>query len=210
MGSIASIDLSAYRSREQNIWHDDRGLVVSVHEFDLPPDLPAALQHPAELRHQLAQFVAAAGGGLIEAAVTQVDAVPAVRQLIKVPRPHGPGQVFLGSYTIPKTACSVVIKVQAAEGATTGIRETVVLDKLGPERYFQQHPYGSDVRGGLPFHAADAADWDEKFPDHPLTLVRTALEQIVSSVRLEDQFRALPGFNGPARPPTRRWFGRAR
>ena len=148
---------------------------------------------------------------MIEAAVTQVDGVPALRQLIKVRLPEGRRQVFLGSYIVPKATCSVVIKVQAAEGAITGVREAFVYDQLlaenRPQDLQEPHPYGADVRGGLPFSRADAAEWDEQFPDHPLTLVRGALEQIVSSFRLTDEFRALPGFAGP---PNRRWFQRAR
>lgn len=192
------MDVTGYSQRDDEpVWVSDRGVIVSLHYFELVPDLPGSLGDIEVLRTGLTQFVAAAGGGLIEADVEEVDGVPALRQLLKVPRPGGPGQVFIGSYTIPKATCSAVVKAQAAEGQMTGLREAVVSDQLGQERYFQPHPYDPQLRGGLPFHAADAPEWDARFPDHPLSQVRTALARIVPTVRLDARFRALPPYPGP-------------
>ncbi|MFH7595684.1 hypothetical protein WDV06_11360 [Streptomyces racemochromogenes] len=219
MTPITSLDLTGFTEREPGVWTDERGLVLSVHFFGLVPDLPAPLGDPDRLRHGLARSVASAGAGLIEAGVGEVDSVPAVRQLVKVARPGGRGQVFLASWTIPRAACSAVVKVQAAEGAVTGMREAAVLARTGPERYFVAHPYGPGVEGGLPCHVADHEEWDAHFPDHPLTLVRAALHRITPTVTLHDGFRTLPPFAGPAprpvppEPPAgpsgvRRWFRR--
>ena len=195
MRAIANLDLTGYTQRdEEDVWTDDQGVIISTHYFDMVPDLPAGLDEPDRLKSGLARFIAGAGAGLIEASVVQIDALPAVWQLAKVSRPNGTGQVFLGSYTVPKAMSSVVIKAQAAEGGMTGFREAVVLDRLGPERYFQPHPYAADLQGGLPYHAADSVEWDEQFPDHPLTLVRRALSRIIPTVRFEEGFRALPAF----------------
>ncbi|MEV7885345.1 hypothetical protein ACWD3I_36165 [Streptomyces sp. NPDC002817] len=51
----------------------------------------------------LAQLVAGAGGGLIEAAPGSVDGIPAVRQLVRMPLGSRPGQAFVGSWTVPGT-----------------------------------------------------------------------------------------------------------
>ncbi|MCX5380383.1 hypothetical protein [Streptomyces sp. NBC_00091] len=219
MTPITSLDLTGFTEREPGVWTDERGLVLSVHFFGLAPDLPAPLSEPDRLRHGLARSVASAGAGLIEAVVGEVDTVPAVRQLVKVPRPGGHGQVFLGSWTMPRAGCSAVVKVQAAEGSMTGIREAVILARTGPERYFAPHPYGPGVEGGLPYHVADREEWDAEFPDHPLTLVRAALRRVTPTVILHDAFKALPPFGGamptpmppsPAAGPSgvRRWFRR--
>ncbi|MFD5624238.1 hypothetical protein [Streptomyces yangpuensis] len=219
MTAITDMDLTGFTEREPGVWTDERGLVLSVHFFDLVPDLPAPLDRPEELRHALARSVAAAGAGLIEAGGGEVGSLPAVRQLVKVRRPNGHGQVFIGSWTVPRSGCSTVLKVQAGEGAMTGLREAVVLDRVGPDRYFTPHPYGPDVTGGLPHHVADGAEWDAQFPDHPLTQVRTALERITPTVVLHDGFTSLPPFvpvvapqaPAPAEPPApRRWFRRGR
>lgn len=223
MTPITHLDLTGFTEREPGVWTDARGLVLSVHFFGLVPDLPAPLDDPGRLRHGLARSVAAAGAGLIEAVVGEVDSVPAVRQLVKVRRPNGHGQVFLGSWTVPRATCSATVKVQAGEGATTGVREAVVLARTGSERYFAPHPYGPGVEGGLPYHVGDHEEWDAEFPDHPLTLVRAALHRITETVTLHDGFKTLPPFaaavpspipaqsppaTGPGPSGVRRWFRR--
>ncbi len=69
---------------------------------------------------------------------------------------------------------------------------------------------------------ADDEQWDVEFPDHPLTLVRAALNRITPTVTLDERFRQLPPFAGPAEPqqqpaappaptpapPKRGWFRR--
>ncbi|MFF6998260.1 hypothetical protein ACFY93_25315 [Streptomyces sp. NPDC008313] len=226
MTPITSLDLTGFTEREPGVWTDATGLVLSVHFFPLVPDLPAPLHEFERLRARIAADVGGRGGGLIEAVPGTVHGVAAVRQLIKVPRPGGHGQVFLGSWTIPKDKCSTVLKVQAAEGAMTGTREAVVMAEVGPEAYFRAHPYAAGGQfGGLPYHVGDDEHWDTRFPDHPLTLVRAALNRVTPTVTLDERFRRLPPFAGPdesARPAPapntapaapaaakRRWFRRA-
>jgi hypothetical protein len=199
---ITGLDLTGFTEREPGVWTDATGLVLSVHFFPLVPDLPAPLHEPERLRFGCAQGVAASGGGLIEALTGTVDGVPALRQLIKMPLQSRRGQAFIGSWTLPKDRCSAVVKVQAAEGATTGLREAVVLDQVGPADYFRPHPYaGGGQLGGLPYHVADLEQWDSRFPDHPLTLVRAALSRITPTITLHEQFKVLPAFPGPTPPP---------
>lgn len=210
------MDLTGFAEREPGVWTDEQGLVLSVHFFGLVPDLPASLDEPDRLRHGLALSAARAGGGLIEAVLGEVDTLPGVRQLIKIPRPNGYGLVFIGSWTVPRAGCSTVVKVQAAEGPVTGAREAVVLGRLDPSQYFIPHPYGPDIAGGLPYHVADHEQWDAQFPDHPLTRVRAALERITPTLALHEGFKALPPFSSRSHPETqrsgsgarRRWFRR--
>ncbi len=195
---ITGLDLTGFTEREPGLWTDAAGLVLSVHFFPLVPDLPAPLHDLDRLRFGSAQGAASHGGGLIEAGVGTVDGVPALHQLIKTPLQSRTGQAFIASWTLPKDRCSTVVKVQAAEGATTGLREATVMAQVEPAHYFQPHPYaGGGQFGGLPYHVADLEQWDPRFPDHPLTLVRAALRRITPTVTLHDQFKALPPFPGP-------------
>ncbi|MFE4603457.1 hypothetical protein ACFRKE_21675, partial [Kitasatospora indigofera] len=124
------------------------------------------------------------------------------------------GQVFLGSWTVPRDRCSTVLKIQAAESGMSGLREAVVLDRVGPGDYFQPHPYAPDLELPLPYHVADHEEWDEQFPTHPLSMVRAALRRITPTVVLDDGFKALPAFGvaqpEPVAPTRRRWFRRGR
>ncbi|TQJ47823.1 hypothetical protein FBY34_7267 [Streptomyces sp. SLBN-115] len=216
MTPITSLDLTGFTEREPGVWTDEAGLVLSVHFFPLIPDLPAPLHEPQRLGAGLTQLVAGAGGGLIEAVPGSVDGVPAVRQLVKMPLGSRPGQAFLGSWTVPRAGSSTVVKVQAAEGATTGMREAVIMAQVGPAEYFRPHPYADGQPGGLPYHVGDHEQWDPRFPDHPLTLVRAALHRITPTITFDDRFKALPPFGGPGTPqslphlppPRRGWFRR--
>ncbi|MGW4629079.1 hypothetical protein [Streptomyces rubiginosohelvolus] len=199
MRALLGVELPGYRTVDTDAWLNDHGDVLSLHFFELPPDLPAALDDGPTLRHGLTHFTARAGGGLIEASVKRLGELPALRQILKLPLPNQPsGQAFIGSFTVPRAGCSSVVKIQAVERGMTGMREAVVMAKLGPDQYFRPHPYAPEVRGGLPFHAADHAQWDAEFPDHPLTRVRRTLDILAAAVTVAPEFAALPPFTGPA------------
>ncbi|MFF7976016.1 hypothetical protein [Streptomyces sp. NPDC007905] len=203
MTPITGLDLTGFTEREPGVWTDAAGLVLSVHFFPLVPDLPAPLHEFEHLRTALAAGVGGRGGGLIEAVPGEVHGVPAVRQLIKIRLPGAPhGQAFLGSWTVPKAGCSTVLKVQAAEHGMTGVREAMVMNEVGLDAYFRPHPYSAGGQfGGLPYHVGDDEQWDARFPEHPLTLVRAALHRITPTITLDEHFRQLPPFAGPVQPP---------
>ncbi|MER5279551.1 hypothetical protein ABT025_27995 [Streptomyces sp. NPDC002809] len=199
MRALLGVELPGYRPVADDTWVNDRDDVLSLHFLALPPDLPAGLDDGPALRNVLTHRTARAGGGLIEASVKKVGELPALRQILKLPLPDRPsGQAFIGSFTVPRAGCSTVVKIQALEQGMTGMREAVVLAKVGPQDYFRPHPYAPDVQGGLPFHAADHAQWDAEFPDHPLTRVRRALDTLAQAVSVAPDFAVLPPFVGPA------------
>lgn len=204
MRALLGVELPGYRPLDNSggehgdAWMNDEGDVLSLHYFGLQPDLPAALDDGPALRHALTHWTAQAGGGLIEATVKRLGELPALRQILKVPLPQQPsGQVFIGSFTVPRQGCSTVVKIQAPERGMTGMREAVVMAKVGPDAYFRPHPYAPEVQGGLPFHAADHAQWDAEFPDHPLSRVRRTLDALAEAVTVDPGFAALPRFAGP-------------
>ncbi|MFD3975304.1 hypothetical protein [Streptomyces cyaneofuscatus] len=61
----------------------------------------------------------------------------------------------------------------------------------------ESSPRAAQRPGGLPFHAADHAQWDAEFPDHPLTRVRRTLGVLAEAVTVDPAFTALPPFAGP-------------
>ncbi|MGW1551510.1 hypothetical protein [Streptomyces sp. NPDC002346] len=198
MRALLGVELPGFRPVDHDTWANDDGDVLSVHFFGLPPDLSAGLDDGPTLRESLTHYTAQAGGGLIEASVKRLGELPALRQILKLPLPgQQHGQAFIGSFTVPRAGCSTVVKVQAAEHGMTGMREAVVLAKVGHEHYFRPHPYAPDVQGGLPFHAADHERWDAEFPDHPLTRVRRTLGALAEAVTVVPEFAALPEFTGP-------------
>ncbi|GAA1499591.1 hypothetical protein GCM10009827_002230 [Dactylosporangium maewongense] len=194
MSAITHLDLTGFQQMDQYAWQHEQGPVMTLHFFNLRPDLPAPLHDPAALFAGTARRTAAAGGGLIDAAVEPVDGVPALRQVVKIRHPQGHGLVFLGSYTIPRATCSTVLKLQAAESGTTGVREALVFTKLGPDGMNKPSPFAPDATGGLPTLHADDEQYDAEFPHHPLTATRAMLRRLLPSIRLDERFKALPPF----------------
>lgn len=176
-------------------WANDERTIVQPVFFGLVPDLPAALTDVAALQRGMAKLAVADGGGLVEADVVTIGGQPALHQIVKVKLPNQPsGLAFLGSFIVPKAACSAVLRVQAAEQGTTGVREAIVMSQVGPADYFRPHPYGPDAEGGLPFHVGDGPGYDAQFPQHPLSRVRQVMAQLRQQVALDPRFAVLPPF----------------
>lgn len=182
-------------------WTDAYGDRMSVHSFELVPNLPASLDDLPRLRHGLAVETAEVGG-LVEAFVVTLDGAPALLQVVKLPYPDRPGQVFIATITVPKATASVVLKLIAAEGPMTGAREAAVLsDVIGetgsPDAFYAPHPYAPQSQPRLPWHRADDPRLDERFPDHPLSRARRWLRHVLATARLDPAFAALPPFGAP-------------
>ncbi|GAA4985940.1 hypothetical protein GCM10023205_65520 [Yinghuangia aomiensis] len=226
MHFLTALDLDGFTPvpDRPDFWTDDAGSVLSVHEFGLVPDVPAALDDLASLRRLNTLDAAGQGVAAIEIDVVAVDGLPAMRQVLKTRIPgRDHGLVFIGSFTLPRADRSVVVKVQAAEQGMTGLREALVFNSLGaPDKVFLPHPYAPDAQLPLPYSAADAPEWDARFPDHPLTRVRAVLARQAAAVRVAETFRSTAPFvpaqtGGSAAPDAapaphadaeRRWFRR--
>lgn len=60
MRALLGVELPGYRTVDADAGLNDHGDVLSLHFFDLPPDLPAALGDGPALRHRLTHFTAPA------------------------------------------------------------------------------------------------------------------------------------------------------
>ena len=189
--------LPGFAQVAEDTWANEERIIIQPVFFGLVPDLPAALTDLPTLRRGLAKLAADQGGALIEADVVPLGGQPALRQLIKVRLPNQDhGLAFLGSYILPKSRCSAVLRVQAGEQGTTGAREAVVMAQVGPAAYFHSHPYGPEGDGGLPSHVADSPAYDAQFPQHPLSRVRQVMAQLAAQVTVDPRFGVLPPFPG--------------
>jgi hypothetical protein len=202
MGPIHGVDLPDFRQLDACTWVNDEGDAVTVSYFGLPPDLPAPLEDLPRLRWEMAHGTARAGGTLVEVNVQWFAGLPALVQINKFRNPgQRTGLIFLGSFTVPRATCSVVVKVQSVEHGTTGIRESIVAAEVGFEQAFLPHPFAPELRGPLPFNRADDPCYDARFPQHPLSRTRRLLGRLASTVRTDPAFAALPPFVGPPPAP---------
>ncbi|MFC4858568.1 hypothetical protein [Actinophytocola glycyrrhizae] len=195
-----AFDTAGMERHDERTWFDPRtGDQVSLTYIGMVPDIPAPFDDLPLLRRKLAEETAESGA-IIEAHVVRLGGVPALFQLIKLPIPEqDTGLAFIAAFTVPRAGCSAVLRIQCAEGQTTGVRESTVAAQVGFENCFPPHPYAPDVVGQLPYNVADEANWDQQFPDHPLTRARAWAHHTLATARVDPQFAALPPFE-PAVP----------
>lgn len=172
-------------------------IAVSVNFFNIAPDIPTvrALQ---ELRSFYREMLVNINGGLIEVELHKKKRFTIVRTIFKVPQ-EPKGITYVGSLTIPFKSCSFVLKVQAVEAGPTGLRETVVADKLMRAGWFDEpkwsaDPYDSALTTGHMMNMAEAQEYDKDFPNHPLSQVRNLLTQLEAGWQWQSEVEKLASF----------------
>jgi hypothetical protein len=172
----------------KRIWETSEQDIISLHFFDMPPDLPRCTS--VEKHHDfIASKIRSANALLVEWQITDIASCVATRLIIKIPQ-NTFGMTYLGSFTLPFRDFSFVIKVQCPEHGTTGIREAILLDK----RMEKEMPC-LDGSGPLyPDWNPDKEEYDELFPDHPISRLRHMLLRIQHSAKLAKNIGALPKF----------------
>ncbi|MBC6457406.1 hypothetical protein [Actinomadura sp. HBU206391] len=203
-------DTQNWKQVQDNVWVNADGDPAIMDFFDLPPDLPAALEDLDALRGRTAAHTASRGGGLVELDVIGLDGLAAVRQIAKLPMPdQQSGVAYIASFIVPRAGCSVVLRVQCVEHGITGMRDSTVFNQFMAERSqrglpvpelmaeWTRHPYDPGVQGGLPRNAADDPEWDARFPGHPLSRARRAQLALAPTIRFDPRFKELPPFFGP-------------
>ncbi|MEO6088170.1 MAG: hypothetical protein ABIQ18_34160 [Umezawaea sp.] len=190
-----AFDTTGFQQHDQTTWFNlSTNDQVSLNYFDQVPDLPAPLEDIAALRNGLTHLTSEVGC-LVEAHIVYLGQVPALLQIVKLPIPNQPsGQAFLASFTVPKANSSAVLKFQAVEQGTTGVREAVLMGQVGFDNWFQPHPYAPEVQGKLPFHIGDDPRWDAQFPQHPLSRARAWAHHVARTGQVDPRFAALPAF----------------
>jgi hypothetical protein len=128
---------------------------------------------------------------LIELAVERGGTLPLVRIITRQHVPERERYAFLAALIAPLKTCSWVVKVQALEGNTTGVREALALAE-----YMRAHPERT---------AADALDdcdpydreWDGGAPDllDPLTTIRHDLSDVEAAVAFRPEVASEPPFS---------------
>lgn len=182
---------------------NEAGDDLALNYFAKPPDIQADIGNVAELRACYRKVAEAHDIALVEADSVLLDGVRAVRTIFKA-RLDPRGFAFLGSFTLPFADSSLVIKVQSLEQGITGMRETTVFSMCADQFEFddatekmigwEQDPYDPDYKSGfLPNHA-DQAQYDEQFPEHPLSKVRRYLREIASEFRRDASLKSARPF----------------
>ncbi len=195
--SLSSVvfDTAGYEDRGvhdgTHVWHTAQGDGIGLFFFPIQPDLPSNARSTEELRQFYLSMLGQSGGKFVELRVCHVDGHPSVVTIIKMPQQPS-GMTYVGSITIPFRDFSFVVKVQCQEHGMTGMREAIILNGILAK--------GNVVRdsSGLPVgFSPDDAEFDAKFPKHPLSRLRKTMREIESSLRLNEAVRGLPALGLP-------------
>ncbi|KPH13738.1 hypothetical protein [Chryseobacterium sp. ERMR1:04] len=185
------------------IWvNPEQSALISLYFFDLQPDLPT-IKDTDHLRDFHRKSIAASGGGIIEVNTLKVQNFPSVKTIFKVPQAES-GMTYIASVTIPFKNCSFVIKVQAVEAGTTGIRDTVILSKLleseevsfdndDLQNWFED-PYDPTFKEGTLMNKSEQEQYDAEYPQHPLTIARISINKAIQEVVFKPEIKDLPAF----------------
>jgi hypothetical protein len=179
------------------VWGDDiknLSAVLSLEMFIGTPEISVPLSNVDHIRFLYRNLANQSGAGLISADVIKLDGVDSIQTIFKMPQPNR-GFVYIGSITIPFAEFSFVIKIQCIEKGYIGLRDAVVLDKLfdegaevddvtGQLKNWEQDPY--DPQGVYPCmpNKSEDAKYDEDFPTHALSRVRSTLARIRETLTL--------------------------
>lgn len=180
----------------------EQTIALSLNFFDLKPDLPT-INDIEKLRNFYRNQVTANNGGLIEVNKLDLKEYNSIRTIFKFPQ-EPTGMTYLSSITIPFEKYSYVIKVQAPEIGTTGVRDNVVAMKLlnegkisigdnGYEDWFND-PYNSEINEGVRMNKSEEKQFDSEFPDHPLSQARELLHQIELGIEFGNELEKINKF----------------
>lgn len=126
--------------------------------------------------------------GLIEAVVgkTQYNKQVAYSIVKTVCEPSGVSYIL--TMHLVKNDKALCLKGQFDERGTTGIREATVLEyaqRKEPDRYpdkdWIKDPYDPKFTKGIPMNYSESRQFDFRFPEHPLTLLRKMIHYIAEN-----------------------------
>lgn len=172
-----------------------QSIALSINFFDLKPDLPTATNIGVLRDYYRAQIVVP-NGGLVQADLIDLKNYPVIKTIFKIPQTPS-GMTYLASLTIPFKKCSYVVKIQAVEVGTTGMRDTIIADELlkegkitsGTESFegWFSDPYKPSFKEGTPMNLSEDIAYDAKFPEHPLSQARSLLAKIEAEITFADE-----------------------
>ena len=180
----------------------EQTVALSVNFFELKPDLPT-ISNIANLRDFYRDQITAHNGGLVEVDKINLKGYDLIRTIFKIPQ-EPTGMTYIASLTIPFENYSYVVKIQAPEFGTTGMRDNVVAMKLlnegkisigdnGYEGWFND-PYDSEIKEGVLMNISEEKKYDADFPNHPLTQARILLDKIESEIKFGDELEKIGKF----------------
>lgn len=198
--SLSSItfDTSSYAAQGGDdtrlAWFTPAGDGIGLFYFPIAPDLPPNGQSRMDLQDFYLKQINNDQVRIVEMDLPVIDEVSCIWLLLKVPQ-QPTGATYIGSLTIPFKDFSFVVKMQCAEQGTTGMREAALFAKAYDAGKVSLGENGQ-VQGDW---NPDSDEYDELFPNHPLSRLRREFADIRQSLYIEDGVKRSKQFLLPPR-----------
>lgn len=200
-------------SPEAKLWMNDEDGIAHLLRFNNTVEWPFDLTDVAGARRFYGDQCASANGVMLSMDVFEVDKLEVLRGIFKYrsPQPESMGMMFVGIFWIPLTNMTYQINVEALERGTTGIREATVM-ALDPSKYpdptvLQRCPWPQAEPDAEPVQVSsmeemfqrmreaklrelpsDDRQFDDLYPSHPLSLVRSRMDAISKTIKIDKPF----------------------
>ncbi len=185
-------------TQEKKMWYNPAyPMALSLNFFAIEPDIPS-IQNIEIIRQYYRAAIAQAGGGLVEVELEKLNGIDSIKTIFKIPQ-QPTGMSYLASYTIPFKKYSYVIKIQAQEAGMTGMRDNIIanqlmqegiisVDETGYTGWFED-PYDPNFEGGagVLMNKSEATQYDEMFPEHPLSQCRKLMKEIAAQIQFKKE-----------------------
>lgn len=213
MVSINSLtfDLSDCSLREQTeksrLWVNSSNVAHMLRFEPCSPDWPFDLTDSTAATEFYQRQSQDLGGVMLSLEVTTVAGAEALRGLFKYRAPTNIfAMYYVGILWLPFQNCNFQINVEAIETGLTGARETfgVIIEPDSSPRLPPNTPPVPFVSAEESFRRlesapvcqwpSDSEQYDELFPDHPLSKVRRRITEVMATLEIDPNAKPLMPF----------------
>jgi tetratricopeptide (TPR) repeat protein len=125
---------------------------------------------------------------MVSAEVIEAAGLPSLWYILKQSQAPS-GMAYSGSLVLPLADQFFTIQLMCLETGITGIRESIVVDKLLEQgvsfKVLADNNSYCESGTALAPYSADAEIYDERFPNHPLTRVRRYIAEILAALSVQ-------------------------
>mgnify|MGYP001154515238 CR=1 FL=1 len=183
----------------------DYRAILQLNYIPTKPDLPkGGMNNLILLQNFFRTAALKSNGGILLTEIVEIDNIRGIKNILKAPQALG--MRYMGAYLFPFKNCSFGVKFITEEFEQIGLRESLIAaeffdgmdipvnqtEKL--EEGWYKDPYQSTFKKGTPMSIAERAEYDTRFPEHPLTKLRTWMEELEQNLTFDEKVHKLKPF----------------
>ncbi len=177
------IDAAGWKPAGPSHWRNRRGGELRITTSSIES---VTLSRLDLFRDHMRREVLSRAGGLISADVSTKGVGSVVAKYPQQPS----GMTYEGVLVIARNGTEYRVTVRFPETGVTGMRDAAIFtlhmnnasEDADPMEGWMSDPYDRTRRDPLMRNGADDEQYDSKFPDHPLTLLRAELQRLERSL----------------------------